>query len=215
MSNRIVATRTMATGLIWALCAAFILTSAPALADNDRREHRRGDSHWNGHDGKHAGKHHDKQHRQARKNYDGRYKHGRSVVIWQGHRHWAPSPRRHFHYHRPKPVQRHHHHHSRRSGGDDWALYAILALQLVDTLNDSQQQSYAWAQQRAVAVPLGERIEWQDSGVYGAVTPIRDGNDGGGRYCREFQHQITVGGRLQSGYGVACRQPDGAWEIVS
>jgi surface antigen len=64
-------------------------------------------------------------------------------------------------------------------------------------------------------VPLGESIEWQDNGAYGSVTAIRDGNDGGGRYCREFQHQIMVGNRPQSGYGVACRQPDGAWEIVS
>src|SRR3546814_15833875 len=75
---------------------------------------------------------------------------------------------------------------------DNWALYAILALQLVDRLNESQQQSYVWAQQRAVAVPIGESIQWGDSGVYGSITPIRDGADGSGRYCREFQHQITV-----------------------
>src|SRR3546814_10152561 len=46
--------------IILALCAAFLLSSAPALADDDRREHRRGDSHWqHGHDGKH-GKHWDR-----------------------------------------------------------------------------------------------------------------------------------------------------------
>jgi hypothetical protein len=217
MSNKIAAGRSIParfipTKTIWALCAAFILTSAPALADNDRREDRRGDSHWNnGYNGKHAGKHH----KQARKHHDWRRQHGRPVVIWHGHRRWAPPPQRHFHYHQPRPFQRHYDHGYRRSSHDDWALYAILALQLVDTLNDSQQQSYAWAQQRAVAAPLGEIIEWQDNGAYGSVTAIRDGNDGGGRYCREFQHQITVGNRPQSGYGVACRQPDGAWEIVS
>src|SRR3546814_6433060 len=133
-----------------------------------------------------------------------------AVVIWHGHRHWAPPPKRHFH-HYPKPRHRHY----RQSSHDNWALYAILALQLVDRLNESQQQSYVWAQQRAVAVPIGESIQWGDSGVYGRITPIRDGADGSGRYCREFQPQITVGDRLQSGYGIACRQPDGAWEIVS
>src|SRR3546814_18112353 len=50
----------MANKIILALCAAFLLSSAPALADDDRREHRRGDSHWqHGHDGTH-GKHWDR-----------------------------------------------------------------------------------------------------------------------------------------------------------
>ena len=208
MSNRIVRTR-----IVWALCAVFVLVSTPALADGDRREHRRGDSQWYGHDGKHAGKHY----KHAKRHDGGRRHPGRSAVIWHGHRHWAPPPRRHGHYHvhRQKPVYRHYHHGYRRSSNDNWALYAILALQLVDTLNESQQQHYVWAQQRAVAAPIGESIQWHDSGVYGSVTATRDGTDGGGRYCREFQHEITVGNRLQSGYGVACRQPDGAWEIVS
>src|SRR5690606_4732396 len=106
------------------------------------------------HDGKHRdagrwdrGKHkHDKQ---AHRHPGGHHKHGRPVVIWHGHRHWAPPPKRHVH---------HHHHHYRRGGHDSWAIYAILALRLVDSLNDSQRDHYAWAQQRAVAVPLGETI---------------------------------------------------------
>lgn len=32
-------------------------------------------------------------------------------------------------------------------------------------------------------------------------------------YCREFTETINVGGQLQQGYGVACRQPDGSWQI--
>jgi len=35
-----------------------------------------------------------------------------------------------------------------------------------------------------------------------------------GRYCREYQAKVMVGGALQDGYGRACRQPDGSWEIV-
>ena len=35
-----------------------------------------------------------------------------------------------------------------------------------------------------------------------------------GRYCREFQQTITVGGQSQQGYGTACRQPDGSWEMI-
>lgn len=33
--------------------------------------------------------------------------------------------------------------------------------------------------------------------------------------CREYTKTISIGGRLEVGYGRACRQPDGAWEIVS
>ncbi len=37
----------------------------------------------------------------------------------------------------------------------------------------------------------------------------------GGRYCREYTRTITVGRELYEGYGTACMQPDGSWEIVS
>lgn len=35
------------------------------------------------------------------------------------------------------------------------------------------------------------------------------------RYCREYTRTITVGGIPQSGYGTACYQPDGSWEVVN
>lgn len=34
-------------------------------------------------------------------------------------------------------------------------------------------------------------------------------------YCREFSQGVNIGGQIQSSYGVACMQPDGAWQIVS
>ena len=69
----------------------------------------------------------------------------------------------------------------------------------------------------ARAAPIGETIAWSnpDSGNRGAVTPVREGTSSSGRYCREFQQTIVVGGETQSGYGTACRQPDGSWRIVS
>jgi surface antigen len=73
------------------------------------------------------------------------------------------------------------------------------------------------ANSRAHSAPLGEEISWNnpDSGNYGSVTPVRDGKDTGGRYCREYQQTIYVGGQQETGYGIACQQPDGSWEIVS
>lgn len=32
-------------------------------------------------------------------------------------------------------------------------------------------------------------------------------------YCREFTQTVTIGGKMQQGYGTACLQPDGSWEI--
>ncbi|MCC7260720.1 MAG: hypothetical protein IT567_06780 [Alphaproteobacteria bacterium] len=32
-------------------------------------------------------------------------------------------------------------------------------------------------------------------------------------YCREFNRDIVIDGRMQAGYGIACLQPDGSWEI--
>ena len=35
------------------------------------------------------------------------------------------------------------------------------------------------------------------------------------RYCREFSKNAYIQGRQQEIYGLACRQPDGSWEVVS
>jgi 17 kDa outer membrane surface antigen len=211
-------TEIMSKKIVLALCAAMTLVSAPAFADDGWRDHGQGDPHWAyGHNGRYDGRRADR--------HDDRYndrhndRHGgpaKVIVVWQGQRYWSPPPRPRVIYraYGPQPVH-HYHHDYRRNDHDDWALYAVLALQLANALNDSQQDSYAWAQQRAVAAPLGESIQWRDSGASGSVTAVRDGVDAGGRYCREFQHQITVGNRAQEGYGTACLQPDGAWQIVS
>lgn len=73
------------------------------------------------------------------------------------------------------------------------------------------------ANTRAHSSPLGEEISWNNpqSGNYGSVTPTNDGRDTSGRYCREYQQTIYVGGKQESGYGIACQQADGSWEIVS
>jgi len=65
--------------------------------------------------------------------------------------------------------------------------------------------------------PAGQATTWRnpDSGNYGSVTPVRTYRAPSGQYCREYQTSVTVGGRQERGYGTACRQPDGSWEIVS
>lgn len=73
------------------------------------------------------------------------------------------------------------------------------------------------AQQNAYQAPIGETIAWQnpESQNRGSITPVREGTTNRGSYCREFQQTITVGGRQEQAYGVACRQADGQWRIVN
>ena len=72
------------------------------------------------------------------------------------------------------------------------------------------------AQQTLEYQPSGATTSWvnPDSGNSGSITPTATYQSETGRYCREYQQTVTVGGELQSAYGTACRQPDGSWEIV-
>lgn len=65
------------------------------------------------------------------------------------------------------------------------------------------------------AFETGAPRAWRnpDSGNYGTVSPGY-AYESHGRYCREYQHTVYVGGQPQEAYGTACRQPDGSWEIV-
>jgi surface antigen len=63
----------------------------------------------------------------------------------------------------------------------------------------------------------GERIIWDGPrrDTRYAVTPRETYQTQSGRYCREYQAEAWVGGRKVDTYGTACRQPDGAWQIVN
>lgn len=225
----------MSKKLVLALCALFVITATPALADDDRRG---GGRHWHGDyddddrywDRRAESKHHKykkhhkyRKHHKYKKRYEskghghGGYRYGRHDYHGHayGHRHAHNYRHDHGHGHGYGRFERREHRAVRRDRRDDWALYAILALQLVEVLNDSQRDSFASAQQRAATAPLGDTIIWNDGGARGSVVPTRDGSDANGRYCREFQQEVVVGNRRQSGYGIACRQPDGAWQIAS
>jgi surface antigen len=63
--------------------------------------------------------------------------------------------------------------------------------------------------------PDRRRIEWEgERGADYAVMPLRT-YQSDGAYCREYQTEATVGGKVQHVYGTACRQPDGAWKIMN
>ena len=64
--------------------------------------------------------------------------------------------------------------------------------------------------------PDNQPVVWEnpDQGSRYEVTPSRSFNDGQGHQCREYQATVVVADQRNQGYGTACRQPDGSWQIV-
>ena len=84
------------------------------------------------------------------------------------------------------------------------------------SLDNADRAAMSGANSRAYTAPIGQQITWNNpqSGNAGTIVPVRDGYSNDGAYCREFQQTITVGGQKQQGYGRACQQRDGSWQIV-
>lgn len=85
------------------------------------------------------------------------------------------------------------------------------------TLDDADRAAIRKADEQAKTAPIGERIVWNnpESGNHGEVVATREGYSERGRYCREFQTVVVIGGKEEAAYGTACRQPDGSWQVVN
>jgi len=94
---------------------------------------------------------------------------------------------------------------------------AFLGNQIGKSLDKADQAYAEQATQRAQTAPIGQTITWNnpESGNSGTYTPVRDGYDNTGAYCREYQTTVTVGGKVEEAYGTACQQPDGSWKVVN
>ncbi len=95
-------------------------------------------------------------------------------------------------------------------------LGALVGNSIGRSLDRADMAYMQQANYEAHNAPVGEAITWNnpESGNSGSITPTRDGTDTAGRYCREYQQTIYVGGQQETGYGIACRQEDGTWQIV-
>ena len=93
----------------------------------------------------------------------------------------------------------------------------LVGSELGRSLDKADMVFATQANTQAHNAPLGEAISWNnpETGNSGQVTAVRDGNDATGKYCREYQQTIYVGGQQETGVGIACEQPDGSWKIVS
>lgn len=95
---------------------------------------------------------------------------------------------------------------------------ALVGSEIGKSLDRADMNYVQRANQQAHTAPVGQTITWNnpESGNRGSVTPIRDGYDrNSGAFCREYEQVIYVDGRQETGVGVACKQPDGRWEIMN
>ena len=128
-----------------------------------------------------------------------RVRHHGKVVVLRPHGHVYPG---YGHFHSDDDAYK-------------WLSFTAITLKLLDVLNEQQQRAHEAAQVRATTAEVGETIVWNDGAAAGSVKVLREGSSTTGRYCREFQQEVTIGGKTERAYGTACRQPDGAWEIIS
>jgi hypothetical protein len=91
---------------------------------------------------------------------------------------------------------------------------SAITFAMLDFMSENQQRALEEAQIRATTAGIGEPIIWDDGNARGQVIATREGQAPDGRYCREFQQEVTIGGRREEAYGTACQQPDGAWQVV-
>ncbi len=96
-----------------------------------------------------------------------------------------------------------------------WLAFTAITLTILDNLNEDAMRRHEAAQVRACDAPVGERIVWNDGNASGSVITTREGTSTTGRYCREFRHEVRIGGRVEEAFGTACLAPDGTWQIVS
>jgi surface antigen len=84
-------------------------------------------------------------------------------------------------------------------------------------LDDRDRRLAAEASHQALeTTPSGRSVAWNnpDNGHAGTVTPVHTYQAPSGAYCREYETTITIEGRQERGYGRACRQPDGSWQVL-
>lgn len=96
------------------------------------------------------------------------------------------------------------------------ALGAVAGTLIGGSIGRSMDETDRYQASRALeTAPTGQTVAWvnPDNGSRYAVTPQQTYETASGP-CREYTTDATIGGRRESVYGTACRQPDGSWKTV-
>jgi hypothetical protein len=124
-----------------------------------------------------------------------RYYRGR--LIHRPHGHWYPG----FGYYRDD------------SSAWKWLAFTAITLKVLDNVNEAAQRRHEQAQVEATMAGINRPVYWEEGEYRGSVTATRQflRDD---QQCREFRQVVEIGGREEEAFGMACLQPDGAWQIV-
>lgn len=95
-------------------------------------------------------------------------------------------------------------------------LGALAGSNIGQSLDKADQMYAERAYTQAQTAPVGQQITWNnpDSGNSGSVTTTRTGRAANGLPCREYQQNVTIGGKNQQIVGTACQNGDGTWYAV-
>jgi len=95
-------------------------------------------------------------------------------------------------------------------------LGGLIGHSIGSSLDNADQAAYAAKTQQALETAQpGQALPWQGKNASGSITAGAYKQNASGQYCREYTQTINVGGQAKQGYGTACRQPDGTWQVVS
>ena len=94
-------------------------------------------------------------------------------------------------------------------------LGALVGSSIGQSLDRADMVYAQQANARAHTAPIGQSVSWSNpqTGHSGTVTPVYDFKASTGRYCREYQQTIYIDGQAQTGYGTACQNADGTWQV--
>ena len=95
-------------------------------------------------------------------------------------------------------------------------LGAFIGRDISASLDGADLACAGLAAERAHNAPIETRISWNnpENGHSGTLTPIGESiHRATGRYYREYQQTVAVGGKTEQAYGTACRQPAGVAEF--
>jgi surface antigen len=140
-------------------------------------------------DSRHGGRHHGASHH-------------RGKTWWRGEAH-----HHHARHHRAR-------HRDRRGDAYLWLGLAVAGAGAIALLSSSQRTPHQDAWWQATRVPVGDDVVWRNPDEAGRARVLREGRDTHDEYCREFQHQVRIGGRSERAWGTACHQEDGSWRIT-
>lgn len=105
-------------------------------------------------------------------------------------------------------------------GGDGYSTAAIVLGAVAGAAiggavgRGMDAQDYAYASYAMENSRTGQTTAWQnpDTGYDYRMTPTETYYSDAGP-CREYVMDAEIGGRPETVYGTACRQPDGSWQI--